>query len=123
MSEREKTVLFVCPHGAGKSRMAAAWFNGAAIPHWKATTAGVEPQTEVSAHATRLLAGTSVEALLDQELPRPISAVPQADVVIAIDCADPLADAVPWQLDHQVFDEAMCQEIRDRVTELVASLR
>jgi protein-tyrosine-phosphatase len=27
-----ETVLFVCPHGAGKSRVAAAWFNGSAPP-------------------------------------------------------------------------------------------
>lgn len=123
MSDGEKTVLFVCPHGAGKSRMAAAWFNGAGVPRWTATTAGIEPQDQVSAHAARLLAGTPVAELLDQELPRPISAVPQADLVVAIDCPDPLADAVPWQLEHQVFDDAMCQEIRERVTELVATLR
>ncbi|HEX8870029.1 MAG TPA: hypothetical protein VF821_30480 [Lentzea sp.] len=60
------------------------------MPRWKATTAGVEPQKEVSAQAARLLAGTSVEALLDQELPRPISAVPHADLVVAIDCVEPI---------------------------------
>lgn len=123
MSDGDKTVLFVCPHGAGKSRMAAAWFNGAGVPHWSATTAGIEPQPEVSAHAARLLAGTPVEALLDQEVPRPISAVPQPDLVVAIDCENPLEGAVAWQLTQSVFDDAMCEEIRDRVTELAATLR
>ncbi|MDX8048492.1 hypothetical protein SK571_03785 [Lentzea sp. BCCO 10_0798] len=123
MNYGNKTVLFVCPHGAGKSRMAAAWFNGAGLPNWSATTAGIEPQTEVSAHAGRLLAGTPVEALLDQALPRPISAVPQADLVVAIDCENPLEGAVAWRLVHSEFDDAMCAEIRDRVTELVATLR
>lgn len=45
----QRTVLYVCPHGAGKSRMAAAWFNCWAPPGWRATTAGISPQTEVCA--------------------------------------------------------------------------
>lgn len=123
MNDGDKTVLFVCPHGAGKSRMAAAWFNGAGVPRWRATSAGLEPQSEVSAHAARLLAGTSVEELLDQALPRPISAVPRPDLVVAIDCANPVEGAVAWRLGHAEFDEAMCEEIRGRVDALVATLR
>ncbi len=41
-SANPRTVLFVCPHGAGKSRIAAAWFNGAASAGWWATSAGVD---------------------------------------------------------------------------------
>jgi hypothetical protein len=63
------TVLFVCQHGAGKSRMAAAWFNTDPPPGWRATSAGVEPQTSVSLHAPRLLAGTVAEATLDRTRP------------------------------------------------------
>ncbi|MDQ3113978.1 MAG: hypothetical protein M3Q84_07760 [Actinomycetota bacterium] len=61
----QHTVLFVCPHGAGKSRVAAAWFDGCASGGWRATTAGVVPQTAVSRHAPRLLAGTPVAHLLE----------------------------------------------------------
>ena len=34
-----RTILFVCPHGAGKSRMAAAIFNRLAPAGWQATSA------------------------------------------------------------------------------------
>jgi hypothetical protein len=116
-----RTVLFVCPHGAGKSRIAAAWFSGLGVAGWTATSAGVHPQARVSAHAARLLAGTPVLALLDEALPRPMSAVSRADLLVAIDCPPEVGADVRWTLAHQDFDEWMCAEIRDRVERLVAS--
>lgn len=120
----ECTVLFVCPHGAGKSRIAAAWFNGSAPPGWRATTAGVSPQTEVSLHAPRLLAGTDVAHLLDTAPPRPLTAVPEATVVVAIDCPAESVDmpTVNWQLDNPDFDEAMVAELRQRAQNLARVL-
>jgi hypothetical protein len=116
----ERLVLFVCQHGAGKSRMAAAWFNHAAPAGWRATTAGVEPQAQVSVHAPRLLAGTAAAPMLDHAMPRPVSAVADPALTIAIDCAVP--GAVRWQLDAAEFGNAMCGEIRQRVGDLVGSL-
>lgn len=121
MTQR-RTVVFVCPHGAGKSRIAAAWFNGLALPDWAATSAGVEPQQQVSMHAARLLHGTPVRPLLDEAMPRPMSAVPDADIVVAIDCADTFPADHRWQLKQQQFDDQLCAEIRDRVHELAATL-
>jgi protein-tyrosine-phosphatase len=118
----ERTVLFVCPHGAGKSRIAAAWFDGLGLAGWTAMSAGVHPQSQVSGHAARLLAGTPVRALLDEALPRPVSAVPAADLVVAIDCPPEVAAAARWTLTYQDFNERMCAEIRDRVHILAASL-
>lgn len=119
---RQRIVLFVCPHGAAKSRMAAAWFNGEAVPGWSATSAGVEPQATPSVHPARLLAGTPVQELLDGAVPRPMSEVPDADLTVAIDCDGDLAAAMSWRLTHQTFDEAMCAEIRDRVHTLAGGL-
>ncbi|MDI6104001.1 hypothetical protein QLQ12_35965 [Actinoplanes sp. NEAU-A12] len=119
---QQRTVLFVCPHGAGKSRMAAAWFNGLDLPGWTALSAGVEPQTEVSLHAARLLDGTPVRTLLDAAAPRPVSAVPDVEVLVAIDCADGFTTDVRWALEQQSFDEQMCAEIRGRVNALAATL-
>jgi hypothetical protein len=113
-------VLFVCPHGAGKSRIAAALFNAAAPPGWSATTAGIEPQDQVSVHAPRLLAGTSAETHLDIGLPRPLSAVVDPARTIAIDCE--LDGAEPWELQQAVFDEAMREEISERVGTLISRL-
>jgi hypothetical protein len=82
-------VVFVCPHGAGKSRIAAAWFNAAPPARCTATTAGVEPQPAVSVHAPRLLTGTPASHHLDHALPRPLALVPEPSLVVAIDCPDP----------------------------------
>jgi hypothetical protein len=117
----QQTVVFVCPHGAGKSRIAAAWFSGLGVPGWAATSAGVHPQTQVSIHAARLLADTPVRELLDDAMPRPISAVPQRDLLVAIDCPPDVDADVRWTLAHQEFNAAMCTEIRDRVHELGTS--
>ncbi|MEU4620055.1 hypothetical protein AB0G04_08735 [Actinoplanes sp. NPDC023801] len=119
---QQRTVLFVCPHGAGKSRMAAAWFNGLRLPGWTASSAGVQPQAEVSTHAARLLTGTPVRALLDEAAPRPLTAVPAPELLVAIDCADRFTADVRWTLERQSFDEQMCTEIRDRVHDLAATL-
>jgi protein-tyrosine-phosphatase len=117
------TVLFVCPHGAGKSRIAAAWFDNLAPPGWSATTAGIEPQVTVSEHAPRLLAGSDAAAHLDPALPRPISAAPDATLVVTIDCPDgAVLGAEAWRLENGDFDEAMVAELRRRVSALVASL-
>jgi hypothetical protein len=119
---QQRTVLFVCPHGAGKSRIAAAWFNGLRLPGWTALSAGVDPQTEVSLHAARLLSGTPVRHLLDEAAPRPLSAVPDPELLVAIDCADRFPADVRWTLECQSFDEQMCAEIHDLVHALAATL-
>lgn len=116
-------VLFVCPHGAGKSRIAAAWFDAHAPAGWTATTAGVQPQPSVSVHAPRLLTGTAALAFLDPDRPRPLSAVPDAELVVAIDCpAGVLPAAVVWSLEHGEFGEDLVTELRARVMELVGAL-
>jgi hypothetical protein len=107
------TVLFVCPHGAGKSRIAAAWFNANPAPGWVATTAGVTPQTAVSVHAPRLLTGTPAPAHLDHDLPRSLEAITDPALVVAIDCDHPpAADTRSWVLDHGDFTPAIAQELR-----------
>jgi protein-tyrosine-phosphatase len=116
-------VLFVCPHGAGKSRMAAAFFNAIGVPGWSATSAGVTPQRTVSAHASRLLAGTPAAQTLDTELPRAIDEVASPSLTVAIDCTTlPTPEAVAWHLRHQEFDTPMREEIRDQVAQLAKRL-
>lgn len=122
-SSDHRTVLFVCPHGAAKSRMAAAFFNANPPQGWAATSAGTEPQAEVSAHAIRLLSRTPEEPWLDRSAPRPVSAVNVPSVLVAVDCAaDELSGAMRWELDHGGFDEAMRDEIHARVTSLTRGL-
>jgi len=89
--DEKQTVLFVCPHGAAKSRMAAAFFNRVAPETWQATSAGVTPQDAVSLNAIRLLKDGDAEALLDVTPPQPVAAVPSPDRIVAIDCDVPQA--------------------------------
>jgi protein-tyrosine-phosphatase len=116
----DRTILFVCPHGAGKSRMAAAFFNQLAPAGWRATSAGQEPQETLGTNAGRLLAGTAAAPFLDRELPRPIAAVAAPDRIVAIDCDVPGAER--WALAHREFDDALRDEIRGRVETLARAL-
>jgi protein-tyrosine-phosphatase len=131
-----KTVLFVCAHGAGKSRMAAAYFAGAAPPGWAATTAGVHPGEAVSPNAVRLLEDSPEGALLDREAPRPVEAVAAPALIVSIDC-DALEDGEAgarrralagtrqerWDLEVRTMDETMRDELRGRAVALADSLR
>src|SRR5712692_11226397 len=100
MSEQH-TVLFVCLHGMGMSRLAAAFFNSSAPAGWQAISAGLEPGESLSPTAARLLAGTSAEPFLDRAAPRSIDSAPPAEQIIAI--RNPairfeLTGAVTWDL-------------------------
>jgi protein-tyrosine-phosphatase len=116
-----QVVLFICPHGAGKSRMAAAFFDLAAPPGWRATSAGIDPGPELSPTAARLLAGTDAEALLDAAAPRAIADVANANRVVGIDCA-PDGATERWDLAQSEFDVAMRDEIRALAESLAAEL-
>ena len=117
-----RTILFVCPHGAGRSRMAAAFFNNMVPPEsgWQATSAGQEPDKAVGPATVRLLAGSDAEPYLDLERPRPLAAVIAPDRVVAIDCDVPGVER--WDLANQEFDEAMRDEIRTRAETLAKEL-
>jgi len=120
----DKTVLFVCLHGAGMSRMAAAYFEQSAPDGWSAISAGVEPSETLSHTAARLLAGTSTLFFLDLAPPRPIFAVAEPQRVIAL--RNPairyeLDGAEMWDLAH-AEGEPLRDEIQTRVDALVRTL-
>jgi protein-tyrosine-phosphatase len=79
-----QTVLFVRLHGTGVSRMAAAYFNRAAPPGWRAVSAGVEPADTLSSTAASLLAGTGADEFLDHSPARWMADVPDAQRMIAL---------------------------------------
>ena len=126
-----RTVLFVCPRGAGKSRMAAAYFAAAAPRGWEATTAGPHPADAVSPAAVRLLAGSPEDASLDRAAPRPLTALLRPDLVVSIDCdaaagmagGGDAARHLRWELAARTMDESMRDELRARVLDLAAHLR
>jgi protein-tyrosine-phosphatase len=116
-----QTVVFVCLHGAAKSRMAAALFNQIAPPGWRAVSAGIEPDLELSPTATRLMAGTDAAIHLDREPPRPVDSLPRVDRLVGID-SKPAGATDHWQLRNREFDLAMRDEIRTLTDALVADI-
>jgi protein-tyrosine-phosphatase len=119
-----QTLLFVCLHGAGMSRIAAAYFNRAAPTDWRAVSAGLDPAETLSSTAASLLAGTGAEEFLDQSRPRTIAAVPDTQRVIAL--RNPaiqfeLAPAEYWDL-SQSTGVPLREEIRLRVEALAKSI-
>jgi hypothetical protein len=119
MNAADRNIVFVCLHGAGKSRIAAAIFNQIAPPGWRALSAGLEPDKVLSQTASRLLSGTDAAAHLDQEPPRPVDAAGPYSRLVGIDCR-PTGATDHWTLQHQEFDLAMRDEIR-RLTERYAA--
>ena len=115
-----RTVVFVCAHGAYRSRLAAAFFNAARPAGWRATSAGVEPQGTMSDAAVSLVRGTPAESNLDQAAPRTIAAAGQGDRVVTIDCEVPGADH--WSLEVPDVGPAQRDEIRARAERLAAEL-
>ena len=69
-----KTILFVCPHGAAKSVIAAAEFQRLAQQHglpWQALCGGTEPDDAIT---PAVLAWLRAEGLpLPQRLPQPVT--------------------------------------------------
>lgn len=115
----ERTVLFVCLHGAAKSRLAAAFFTNEDSSGWRALSAGLEPDESVSEHAVRLLEGDPAAALLDRTAPRPIDGF-SADLVVAIDCD--VAGANRWDLTDAWPSEQARDELRARSAALAREL-
>jgi arsenate reductase len=112
------TVLFACVHNAGRSQMAAAFFNTMADPtKARAASAGTEPAAFVQGGVT--------PRLLTLEL------VAQAALLITMGCGEacPVVPGVEWE-DWNLPDPkglppervlAIRDEIRGRVKRLVAA--
>jgi protein-tyrosine-phosphatase len=85
---RIRSVLFVGRRNAARSVMAESCFNAAAIPGWRAFSAGWQPQQRADATALRVLAqgGFPVDSLD----PKPIAifrqpGAPQIDLCVFLD--------------------------------------
>lgn len=114
----DHVVVFVCAHGALRSRLAAALFNQVALSGWTAVSAGLEPQAELGETAGRLLAGTDAQRFLDTSPPRALDSCAAAEAMVAIDCE--LAGAEVWRLENGAAGPALVEELGVRVWDLAA---
>ena len=125
------TVLFACVHNAGRSQMAAAWFNLLAdVSKARAISAGTDPGPRVHPEVVEAMREVGVDlaeastARLTRDLAR------QAQVLVTMGCGDqcpvvPGALIEDWPLDDpkgRPLEEVrrIRDNIRDRVKALVA---
>jgi arsenate reductase (thioredoxin) len=125
-----RTVLFACVHNAGRSQMAAAWFNLIADPEKaRAISAGTDPGTHVHPEVVEAMreAGVDLSRAATTRLTPDVAQ--QAQLLVTMGCGDqcpvvPGARRDDWPLDDpkgkpiaQV--RAIRDDIRDRVWTLV----
>ena len=124
-----KTVLFACVHNAGRSQMAAAWFNELADPtRARAISAGTDPGTRVHPEVLEVMREVGVD--LGDRTPRRLTddLARGAQMLITMGCGEQ-CPVVPglrredWPLeDPKGKPVARVREIRDDVRSRVAAL-
>ena len=124
-----KTVLFACVHNAGRSQMAAAWFNELADPlKARAISAGTDPGPRVHPEVITAMREVGVDlmgastARLTRELAE------QAQWLVTMGCGDecpyvPGAKRDDWPLeDPKSKPIERVREIRDEIRDRVQAL-
>jgi protein-tyrosine-phosphatase len=125
-------VLFVCTHNAGRSQMAAALLHREAAGRVRVASAGSQPADQLNPAVVEAMAEIGLD--ISREFPKRLTAgqVQAADVVVTMGCGD-ACPVYPGKryLDWDLPDPAglpvervrpIRDEIRDRVTALVAEL-
>ena len=124
------TVLFACVHNAGRSQMAAAWFNRLADPsRARAISAGTDPGPHVHSEVITAMREVGVDLTSASTNKLTPGLAQQAQVLVTMGCGDecpyvlgakrddwPLEDpkGKPIERVRQIRDE-----IRDRVQALI----
>ena len=124
-----KNVLFACIHNAGRSQMAAAWFNALPDPEKaRAISAGTEPGTRVHPEVLEVMKEAGVDLsnqspqFLSDELAR------TATLLVTMGCGEacpvvPGLRRADWPLeDPKGKPLARVREIRDEVKDRVLRL-
>ena len=124
-----KTVLFACVHNAGRSQMAAAWFNRLAdSSRARAISAGTDPQPRVHPDVVTAMleVGINVSGASTTKLTPDVAQ--QASVLVTMGCGDqcpyvPGAKRDDWPLeDPKGKSIERIREIRDEIRDRVAAL-
>ena len=124
-----KTVLFACVHNAGRSQMAAAWFNRLAdASKARAISAGTDPGPHVHPEVIAAMreAGMDLAGAPTTRLTPEVAR--QAQVLVTMGCGDrcpyvPGAERDDWPLeDPKGKPLEQVREIRDEIRDRVRAL-
>jgi arsenate reductase (thioredoxin) len=125
-----KTVIFACVHNAGRSQMAAAFFNHLAGPSARAISAGTDPGTRVHPEVIAVMneVGIDLSGAVPQKLTDEMAA--NAQMLITMGCGDqcPMVPGLrrdDWPLDDPKGRDIegvrrIRDDIRTRVSDLIA---
>lgn len=122
-------VLFACVHNAGRSQMAAAFFNALADPERaRAVSAGTAPAERVHPEVVAAMreVGLDLSGATPQRLTEPLAAT--VDVLVTMGCGDtcpvlPGTRVIDWPLeDPKGRDLDAVRAIRDDIRQRVAAL-
>lgn len=126
-----KTVIFACVHNAGRSQMAAAFFNGLADPERaRAISAGTQPAAHVHPEVVAVMheVGVDLSSAQPQRLTDDLAR--DADLLVTMGCGEtcpvvPGLERDDWSLadpkgQSVVQVRAIRDEIRARVATLIA---
>jgi arsenate reductase len=126
-----KTVLFVCIHNAGRSQMAAAFFNQMAGGKALALSAGTQPADTINPVVVQAMAEAGLDIGRNKPTKLTVSLLEKADRAITMGCGDDAAGMCPakivpmedWALeDPKDKPIAKVREIRDEIKEKVSTL-
>jgi arsenate reductase len=124
-----KTVLFACIHNAGRSQMAAAWFNALADGEKaRAVSAGTEPGARVHPEVVTAMreVGIELEGIAPQKLTDELASA--ASILVTMGCGEacpvvPGLRRMDWPLeDPKGKPVQRVREIRDEIQTRVAGL-
>jgi arsenate reductase (thioredoxin) len=122
-------VLFACVHNAGRSQMAAAWFNKICDPaKASAISAGTEPGQQVHAEVVQVMKEEGID--LTSAKPQFLSTelAQKATLLVTMGCGDacpyvPGLKKLDWPLqDPKGEPLAVVRKIRDEIRQLVEAL-
>ena len=131
MSDKTKTVLFVCVHNSGRSQMAEAFFNKLAVGKARAYSAGTQPADEVNPMVVEAMRETGINISGNKPKALTMDMVEKADRMITMGCGAEAEGVCPasfietedWALEDpkgKSLDQV--RKIRDEVRKRVASL-
>ena len=122
------TVIFACIHNAGRSQMAAAFFNLYAEPGCRAISAGTEPAERVHPEVAAVMREIGID--LSKAKPQKLTdeLARSADVLVTMGCGEqcpyvPGLRVMDWRIpDPKGQPVERVREIRDQIHEQVKGL-
>jgi arsenate reductase len=131
MSDKTKTVLFVCVHNSGRSQMAEAFFNKLSGGKAQALSAGTQPASEVNPVVVEAMREAGINISGNKPKMLTFDMVKKADKMITMGCGAEAEAVCPasfietedWALeDPKGKSLEQVRKIRDEIKERVSKL-